>query len=100
MEPLAGFQLANWEKGFGDFEMRPDLSTLRLLPWQPGAAMVICDLHHPGGKPVEEAPRSVLQRQLESLDAKRPDLQDRQRVGVLFVQRHLPGGVRRPITPA
>ncbi len=70
MEPLAGFKLANWEKGFGDFEMRPDLSTLRLLPWQPGAAMVICDLHHPGGKLVEEAPRSVLRRQLERLAAK------------------------------
>jgi glutamine synthetase len=69
MEPLSGFNLANWEKGFGDFEMRPDLSTLRPLPWQPGAAMIICDLHHHGGKLVEEAPRSVLKRQLEALDA-------------------------------
>ena len=67
MDPLSGFQLANWEKGFGDFAMRPDLNTLRLLPWQPGAAMVICDLHHPGGNRVEEAPRSVLLRQLELL---------------------------------
>ncbi len=70
MEPLSGFKLANWESGFGDFEMRPDLSTLRLLPWQPGAAMVICDLHHPAGKRVEEAPRSVLLRQLEALKAR------------------------------
>jgi glutamine synthetase len=67
MDPLSGFKLANWEKGFGDFQMRPDLSTLRLLPWQPGAAIVLCDLHHPGGKLVEEAPRSVLKRQLETL---------------------------------
>src|SRR5579863_5750494 len=67
MEPLSGFKLANWEKGFGDFEMRPDFSTLRPLPWQPGAAMIICDLHHHGGKPVEEAPRSVLRRQLAAL---------------------------------
>src|SRR6202051_1350235 len=70
MEPLTGFKLANWETGFGDFEMRSDLTTLRLLPWQPGAAMVLCDLHHPGGKLVEEAPRSVLKRQLETLAAK------------------------------
>jgi glutamine synthetase len=69
MEPLSGFKLANWEKGFGDFEMRPDLDTLRILPWQPGAAMVICNLYHPGGKLVEEAPRSVLKRQLEKLGA-------------------------------
>ncbi len=67
MEPLSGFKLANWEKGFGDFEMRPDFSTLRPLPWQPGAAMIICDLHHHGGQLVEEAPRSVLRRQLAVL---------------------------------
>ena len=67
MEPLAGFTLANWEKGFGDFEMRPDLSTLRPLPWQPGAALILCDLHHHGGRIVEEAPRSVLRRQLNAL---------------------------------
>ena len=54
MDPLDGFKLANWEKGFGDFELRPDLGTLRVLPWQPGAAMILCDLHHHGGKLVEE----------------------------------------------
>ena len=67
MEPQAGFRLANWEKGFGDFEFRPDLSTLRVLPWQPGAALVICDFHHHGGQPVAEAPRSVLRSRLERL---------------------------------
>src|SRR3954467_14547730 len=67
MEPLSGFKLANWEKGFGDFEVRPDLSTLRILPWQQGAAMVICDLHHHGEALVEETPRSVLRRQLAAL---------------------------------
>jgi len=67
MDPLDGFKLANWEKGFGDFELRPDFGTFRLLPWQTGAAMVLCDLHHHGGKLVEEAPRSVLRRQLENL---------------------------------
>src|ERR1043166_5447687 len=67
MDPLDGFKLASWDQGFGDFEMRPDLGTLRVLPWQPGAAMVLCDLHHHGGKLVEEAPRSVLRRQLDRL---------------------------------
>ena len=43
MDPLDGFQLANWEKGFGDFAWRPDFSTLRLVPWQPGAALILCD---------------------------------------------------------
>ncbi|MCS7049653.1 MAG: glutamine synthetase family protein [Verrucomicrobiae bacterium] len=67
MDPLDGFALANWEKGFGDFAMVPDLRTLRPLPWQAGTAMVVCDLHHHDGKLVEEAPRSVLRRQVERL---------------------------------
>ncbi|MBX7158178.1 MAG: glutamine synthetase family protein [Verrucomicrobiae bacterium] len=67
MDPQDGFDLASWEKGFGDFEMRPDLSTLRMLPWQPGAAFVLCDLHHHENGLVEEAPRTVLRRQIEAL---------------------------------
>ncbi len=67
MDPMDGFKLANWEQGFGDFELRPDMSTIRLLPWQPGAAMVLCDFHHHDGALVEEAPRTVLRRQVEAL---------------------------------
>jgi len=65
MEPQTGFALANWEKGFGDFELRPDLATLRVLPWQPATALLICDCAQPGGALIEEAPRTVLRRQLE-----------------------------------
>ena len=71
MEPMTGFKVANWEKGFGDFEMRPDLSTLRVLPWQPSAALVICDFRHHDGKPANEAPRTVLQQQVNALAKKR-----------------------------
>src|SRR5258708_4837337 len=71
MEPMSGFKLANWEKGFGDFALRPDLSTLRVLPWLPATALVLCDFRQPNGKPVEEAPRAVLQRQVDSLSQKR-----------------------------
>src|SRR2546426_7455100 len=67
MDPMDGFEVANWESGFGDFEMRPDLSTIRLLPWQPGSVMVLCDLRHHDGTLVAEAPRSVLRRQIEAL---------------------------------
>lgn len=70
MDPQDGFALANWESGFGDFEMRADLETLRLLPWESGAAMVLCDLHRHGGARVEEAPRAVLRRQIEALAAR------------------------------
>ncbi len=65
MDPLEGFKVANWEAGFGDFEMRPDLSTLRALPWQPGAVFVLCDFLKHDGSLVAEAPRSVLHRQLD-----------------------------------
>lgn len=65
MDPLDGFKVASWDKGFGDFALRPDLATLRLLPWQPGAALVICDHVRPDGTLVVEAPRSVLRRQLD-----------------------------------
>ncbi len=69
MDPLDGFQVANWAAGFGDFAFRPDLSTLRVLPWQPGAALVICDFVRDDSALVAEAPRSVLQRQLDVLAA-------------------------------
>lgn len=67
MDPMEGFKLANWEAGFGDFEMKPDLSTLRILPWQEGAALVICDFLHDDHSLVSEAPRSMLRRQIEAL---------------------------------
>lgn len=67
MDPLEGFKVANWEAGFGDFEMRPDLETLRVLPWQPATALVLCDYRRHDGQYVAEAPRSVLRRQLDWL---------------------------------
>lgn len=67
MDPLDGFKVANWDAGFGDFGFRPDLDTLRALPWQPGAAMVLCDFVRESGELVAEAPRSVLRRQLDLL---------------------------------
>lgn len=70
MDPLDGFKVASWEKGFGDFSLQPDLDTLRLIPWQPGAALVICDHVMHDGRFVPEAPRSVLRRQLARLERK------------------------------
>src|SRR3974390_1199671 len=42
MDPLDGFKVASWDAGFGDFALRPDLETLRVLPWQPGAPPAVC----------------------------------------------------------
>jgi len=68
MEPVPGFQSASWAQGYGDYMMKPDLATLRLAPWAPGSAMVICDtLDHHGHHPIAVAPRSVLKAQLDRL---------------------------------
>jgi glutamine synthetase len=71
MDPVDGFALFNWDKGFGDFAMTPDPKSIRLIPWQPGAALAICDVRHHDGKLVEEAPRTVLRRQVERLAAQK-----------------------------
>jgi glutamine synthetase len=65
MTPLPGYRAFNWEQGYGDFSMVPDLGTLRLVPWLEKTALVICDVveEHDKAKPVEVAPRSVLQHQ-------------------------------------
>jgi glutamine synthetase len=67
MDPQDGFKVASWDAGFGDFSLRPDLETLRVLPWQAGAALVLCDYVRADGSLVKEAPRSVLRAQLARL---------------------------------
>lgn len=53
--------------GYGDMVLRPDLGTLRPLPWDEGTVLVIADAHHPDGRPVTVAPRQVLRDQIAAL---------------------------------
>ncbi len=65
MTTVQGYKSTSWEAGYGDYVMKPDLSTLRLLPWAPGTAMVMCDvLDHKTHDLVPHAPRSMLKRQV------------------------------------
>ncbi len=65
-----GYASTSWEKGYGDYIMAPDLSTIRILPWLEGTAMVLCDiLDHHTHAPVPHAPRQVLKRQIARLGA-------------------------------
>jgi glutamine synthetase len=71
MNPVQGYAFSNWEKGYGDFHLVPDLSTLRVASWLDKTALVICDVedekrHQPAAlaAPVAQAPRSILRRQL------------------------------------
>jgi glutamine synthetase len=65
MEPLPGYRLTSWDSGYHDIHMRPDLGTLRRIPWLDRTALVLCDLAHEDGSPVEESPRQILRRQVE-----------------------------------
>ncbi|HSL26923.1 MAG TPA: glutamine synthetase, partial [Acidimicrobiia bacterium] len=70
MEPVPGYSYANWESGYGDFHMVPDLTTLRQATWLDRSAMVLCDLHDPRDHDlVAVAPRTILRRQLERAGA-------------------------------
>lgn len=66
MEPVQGYRFANWELGYGDFHLVPDLATLRPATWLEKSAIVLSDLedertHHL----IEVAPRALLKKQLE-----------------------------------
>jgi glutamine synthetase len=65
MEPLPGFKLTSWQRGYGDMKLVPDLGTLRLVPWLAKTALVFCDVYTEEGAAIEEAPRWMLRRQVE-----------------------------------
>ena len=65
MDPVPGYQMANWEQGYGDFDLVPDFKTLRRIPWLPSTALVLCDVAWHDGKPVRPSPRQVLRAQIE-----------------------------------
>ena len=70
MNTVDGYQLASWETGYGDFMLVPDWTTMRVIPWQPGTALVLADVTdlgdgHGAGAPVRVSPRQVLRAQLD-----------------------------------
>lgn len=67
MNTVDGFAMTSWESGYGDFVLRPDLSTLCLVPWQEATALVLCDVLWESGTPVAPSPRQVLRGQLDRL---------------------------------
>src|SRR3954447_25406937 len=67
MNTVEGYAMSSWERGYGDFEMRPDLSTLRRVPWQEGTALCLADIAWADHSPVVASPRQILRRQVERL---------------------------------
>jgi glutamine synthetase len=67
MEPVPGYKFANWELGYGDFHLVPDMATLRVASWLDKTALVLCDVQsEKRHEPISVAPRSILRRQIEA----------------------------------
>jgi len=70
METVEGYKSTSWEAGYGDYVMKPDLETLRRIPWLEGTALVLCDmLDHATHTEVPHSPRAILKKQVARLEA-------------------------------
>src|SRR5215475_7162283 len=67
MNTVDGYAMSSWSAGYGDLGMRPDLGTLRLVPWHEGTAMVLADVVWLDASDVVASPRQILRRQLDLL---------------------------------
>src|SRR5919107_3103228 len=67
METVGGYAMSSWDRGYGDFEMKPDLATLRPVPWHEGTALCLADLAWGDGSDVVASPRQILRGQLARL---------------------------------
>ena len=67
MNTVDGYAMSSWSTGYGDFVMRPDLATLRRLPWLDGTALVFADVEWHDESPVAASPRQILRKQIEAL---------------------------------
>src|SRR5438309_8206147 len=65
MDPVPGYAIASWERGYGDFGLRPDLATVRRIPWHEATVLVLCDVEWHDGNPVAPSPRQMLRAQVE-----------------------------------
>jgi len=67
MNTVQGYEMSSWETGYSDLAMMPDLSTMRMIPWQEGAALVLADVQWLDGKDVVASPRQILRKQIKAL---------------------------------
>ena len=68
MNTVQGYEMSSWERGYSDFELAPDFNTLRLIPWQEGAALVPADVQWLDHSPVVASPRQILRKQIANLE--------------------------------
>ena len=68
MNTVPGYAMSSWEKGYSDFAMVPDLNTLRYIPWQEGAALLLADVQWLDHTDVVASPRQILKKQIKALE--------------------------------
>src|SRR6478735_1742167 len=92
MNTVEGYAMSSWSRGYGDFVLKPDLGTLRRIPWQDGVVMVQADvLWHDGSGVAASDPQAaarVAERQGHGG-------RGRHRARVHRVRRQLRGGLGR-----
>lgn len=69
MNTVQGYEMSSWERGYSDFELSPDFDTMRIIPWQDGAALVLADVNWLDHTPVVASPRQILRKQIANLEA-------------------------------
>lgn len=62
-----GYASTSWQSGYGDYVMKPDLATIRPVPWLEGTVMVLCDVLDHHNNPVPHSPRAILKKQIARL---------------------------------
>ena len=67
MNPQEGFTYSNWSSGYGDLHLKIDLDSLRVLSWLDKTALVLCDVDDEDHNLVDEAPRSMLKKQIKKM---------------------------------
>ena len=67
MNTVSGYAMSSWERGYGDFELRPDMSTLRRTDWHEATVLLLADVAWGDGSPVVASPRQILRRQIDRL---------------------------------
>jgi glutamine synthetase len=67
MNTVDGYEMSSWARGYGDFVFKPDMETLRLVPWHEGTVLLMADLAWEDGSDVVASPRQILRKQLARL---------------------------------
>jgi glutamine synthetase len=68
-DPACGIQATGWHTGYPDALARIDLSTFRVIPWEPGTAFFLLDFFDKAGNPLAVSPRQLLRKVLAKADA-------------------------------